>query len=69
MLAIVAALQAGKSYTFRLRATDSADAGIKAMTAVSVKVQSSPIRVSILGGDRLVSNSSAVQVQVGPALD
>lgn len=56
--------QAGKLYTFYLTATDSMDAGVKATAAVTVNVQSSPTRVSILGGDRLVSNSSTVQVQV-----
>ena len=57
-------MQAGTVYTFLLTATDSGNAGIKASAAVTVAVQSSPIRVSILGGDRLISNSSAVQIQV-----
>ena len=58
-------MQAGIVYTFFLTATDSGNAGIKASAAVTVAVQSSPVRVSILGGDRLMSNSSTASIQVG----
>lgn len=57
-------MQAGQVYNFFLTATDSTDAGIKASAGVTVIVESSPISVSILGGDRVISQGTNVQVQV-----
>ena len=61
-------LQAGQVYNFFLSATDSGDAGIKATAGMTVTVESSPLSVSILGGDRVVSQGSSLQVQVGSSL-
>lgn len=55
--------QAEKSYTFLLTATDSRDASIQATAAATVSVQSTRVAVQIVGGDRVVSQGSAITLQ------
>lgn len=64
-------MQAGRNYTFLLTAVDTMDAGSKATAAATVFVEPSPVTLQVVGGNRVVSNSSqlALQVCTGDSMD